>query len=287
VKVATRRRARQRAAAPGAARFVPPVRLVAAILAVGLGAFLLGYAITAFVFFPGRAGGIVAVPDVREMPVGEARRALERLGLQVEEGGEIPNPRLPAGAVLMQTPLPGEEVARGSEVRLILSSGQETRTIPALHGRRAAEARALLEQMGWVVEVSEAQHHQAEGTVLEVRPAPGTELAVGSTVELVVSAGPPRLEVPEVTGFTVGDARTRLQAVGLRLGSVGYDPFAAVPMGTIVGQEPEAGASLPMGGAVRVVVAGYDPSPPPTDDPWGDDDDEAPGPEPGGWDPQR
>jgi eukaryotic-like serine/threonine-protein kinase len=285
VKVATRRRARQRASEAGGGRFVPPVRLVAAILAVGVGAFLLGYAVTALVFFPGREGGIVALPDVRGLPVAEARRTLERLGLQVEEGGEIPNPRLPAGSVLMQTPLPGEEVARGSEVRLLLSSGPEMRTIPALHGRRAAEARLLLEQMGWVVEVSEARHHQAEGTVLEVRPAPGTELAVGATVELVVSAGPPRVEVPAVTGFTVADARSRLQAVGLQLGGVGYDPFAAVPVGTIVGQEPEAGSSLAIGGAVRVVVAGYDPSPPPPDDPWGYE--EPPGVEPGEQDPQR
>jgi eukaryotic-like serine/threonine-protein kinase len=264
VKVASRRRERERATKKGLRGYVAERRLIGWILAVGLGAFLLGYAATTVAFFPGFGrSAIVTVPDVRGLPAADARRALDRAGLEVEDGGAFPNPRVAPGAVLMQVPLPGEEVARGSPVRIVMSGGAELRALPEVEGRDANAARALLERMGWEVTEREERAAVREGTVVAMVPAAGTEVPVGSAVELVVSAGPPRVEVPEVTGFTREVAASRLQAVGLRLGSVEYDPYATVPPGTVARQSPEAGASLRMGGAVGVVVAGWDPAPAP------------------------
>jgi serine/threonine-protein kinase len=99
--------------------------------------------------------------------------------------------------------------------------------------------------------------------VLGVRPAAGTVLELPATVELVVSAGPPeapQVTVPSLTDLSEPAARAALQAAGLRLGAVLYDPDTGRPLGGVVSQQPAAGASVPAGSAVRITVAGSAPA---------------------------
>lgn len=248
----------------GAGAFAPVRPYVAwGLAAVGV-CFLAGYLLTWVVFFPGFGrSGIATVPDLTGMPAPAAERALARLGLEVERGEPVPNPRIAANRVLMQVPLPGEEVPRGSAVRVVLSAGPELRTVPAVRGLGRAEAVGLLERYGFRVQVREVRDRSAAGTLLGLRPAAGEPAAVGSVVELAVSAGPPFVTIPAVTGGTAGDARARLDAAGLVLGTLSYAPESAEPAGTVVAQAPAAGDSLRMGSAVRVTLAGPDPTPPP------------------------
>lgn len=236
-------------------------------LAWGLGAvvlcFAVGYLVTWVLFFPGFGrSAIVTVPDLTGMPRAAAERTLGRLGLEVERGDAIPNPRIAEGRVLMQVPLPGEEVPRGSTVRIVPSAGPELRTVPAVRGLSRTEAVGLLERYGFRVEVGEAEDRSAAGTVLGVRPSPGEPAAVGSTVALTVSSGPPWVAVPAITGAGEADARARLDAAGLTLGRLSYAPESEAPTGTVVAQTPAAGDSLRMGSAVRATLAGEDPTPP-------------------------
>lgn len=225
--------------------------------------FAAGYLLTWVLFFPGFGrSAIVTVPDLTGMRQGAAERTLSRMGLEVERGDPISNPRIGSGRVLMQVPLPGEEVARGSTVRIVPSAGPELRTVPSVRGLARTAAVGLLERYGFRVAVREAPDRREAGTVLELTPAPGEPAAVGSTVQLVVSAGPPFVGVPAITGATAEEARARLDAAGLVLGAVSYDPESAEPGGTVVAQRPAAGDSLRMGSGVRVTLAGPDPSPP-------------------------
>ncbi|MHC4573267.1 MAG: PASTA domain-containing protein, partial [Planctomycetota bacterium] len=66
----------------------------------------------------------------------------------------------------------------------------------------------------------------------------------------------PHLEaVPDVIGLTLGAAETKLSQVGLVVGALAeeYDDFA--PAGTVTSQDPNAGAVIPMGSSVNVVVS--------------------------------
>jgi eukaryotic-like serine/threonine-protein kinase len=239
-------------------------RLLRWIAVVAVLCFVGGYLLTWFLFFPGFArSAIVTVPDLTGMPRPAAERALGRLGLEVERGDPLPNPRFAEGRILMQVPLPGEEVPRGSTVRIVASAGPELRTVPGVRGLSREQAVGLLERYGFRVRVTELRDRRDAGTLLGLRPAAGEPAAVGSEVELVVSAGPPFVGVPEVTGGAVADVRARLEAVGLALGAVSYAPDSEQPRGTVVAQSPAAGDSLRMGSAVRVTLAGADPTPPP------------------------
>jgi serine/threonine-protein kinase len=62
--------------------------------------------------------------------------------------------------------------------------------------------------------------------------------------------------VPDVTGMTVSKASTALTDAGLSLGTVTYKAAAGETQGTILSQDPAAGASAEKGSAVSVVAAG-------------------------------
>lgn len=62
--------------------------------------------------------------------------------------------------------------------------------------------------------------------------------------------------VPDLTGLTAAEAAVRLKAVDLTTAPTVYDQSAPDRPGTIVAQDPEAGAHAFSGGAVTITVAG-------------------------------
>jgi beta-lactam-binding protein with PASTA domain len=225
--------------------------------------FALGFLVVAIAFFPGFGrSAIVTVPDLRGKSLAQATRLAERSGLQVVKGSELPNPSVPPNSVLAQEPLPGQETTRGASVLLILSTGAERRAIPDLSGLGPDAAADLLRRYGFTVKVTRVVNPAYEGKVLQVKPAVGTRVPVPSTVELVLSAGPPKILAPDVLHLPLPEAEAKLTAAGLRLGTVEYDPLSAEALGGIASQRPAAGDSIRQGGAVHVVVSGTAPAEP-------------------------
>lgn len=233
------------------------------VLITGFACFVIGYLLITLLFFPGFGRSpIVTVPDLTEQTVAQAERALDRAGLEMQRGGTMPNARVRQGRVLMQSPLPGEEVARGATVRIVLSGGPELRQVPSIRDLSRQEAVALLQRYGYRVALRTIHDRRAEGTILGLSPAVGQRAAVGSVVTMSISAGPPWMKAPSVVGLQLADAAARLEAGGLEVGRVGYDPASLEPAGTIVAQAPAAGDSIRLGSSLRVVLAGVDPNPP-------------------------
>lgn len=244
-------------------RYFDERRLLKWVLVAGAGCFVLGYLVVTLLFFPGFGrSAIVTVPDLTGRSRGQAERTADRLGLRVQRGQPIPNPRMRRGRVLMQTPLPGEEVARGSTVRIVLSEGPEMRAVPSIADMPRADAIGLLQRFGFQVAIRRMQHRSEENSLIGTIPASGKPAAVGGMVILLVSNGPPQVLVPNVVGLYPSAARARLQAVGLVLGRIRYDPSSLDSAGVIIEQGPAAGDSLAQGSGVRVVLAGPDPNPP-------------------------
>lgn len=244
-------------------RYFDERRLLKWVLIAGVSCFVLGYLAMTLLFFPGFGRSpIVTVPDLTGRTRGQAERVLDRLGLQVQRGQPIANPRMRRGRVLMQTPLPGEEVARGSTVRIVLSDGPEMRQVPAIRGLGRQDAIGLLQRYGFQVAIRRVLHRSAPNSLIGTLPDAGKPAPVGGRVVILVSNGPPKVLVPNVVGLFPADARVRLQAVGLELGRVRYDPASLDSAGVIIAQGPAAGDSLGQGSAVRVVLAGPDPNPP-------------------------
>ncbi len=197
---------------------------------------------------------LVPVPDVIGSQVDDARRLLSGEGFVVREE-PIPSEDIPVGEVVDQTPAGGDEVPKGSEVVLQVSSGPEERPVPDVSGRTVADASNLLGQNGFTVaQRSEASTTVEEGKVIRTDPAAETPLPKGATVTLIVSSGPPKVEVPSVVGLTANGAKTTLESRGFGFASTETAACTPDEANQVIDQNPDAGTEVDPGTTVTVVV---------------------------------
>ena len=193
-----------------------------------------------------------AVPDVKGKPLAEAEAALVEAKLAVGVITEDWDPTVPDGSVASTDPPVGDELKPGSLVNLVVSKGPKPVKLPNLAGVAVAEAQAQLEAAGLVVTTTEEfSTEYAEGQVVSSTPAKGERVPVGSTVELVVSKGPPPVEVPYLIDMPKDDAVYLLQSLGLNV-EVNEPPFT--PLDRVISQDPAAGTMIPAGSTVTITI---------------------------------
>ena len=171
-----------------------------------------------------------------------------------------------AGYIYKQSPVSGRTVREGQNVTLTVSLGTQYVTVPDLTNYVQADAEQQLKDLGVSVLVTQAVDTTvASGAVIRTDPAAGSQVAAGSTVVVYIS----RLQVatttkvPSLIGMSAGDARTLLVQNHLGLGSQS-EQYSDQPVGTVISQDPAAGATAKMNGRVNIVVsAGPEPAPEP------------------------
>ena len=139
----------------------------------------------------------VPVPNVVGANVEDARDALNAAGF-VPEVRPTPDDRVPEDAVITQEPPAGTELAKGSPVRIAVSTGPADVEVPDVVGLDATEAAAELGQAGFRVRrVNESSSTVDDGSVIRTDPAAGEPAERGSVVTLYVSTGPERTTTTE------------------------------------------------------------------------------------------
>ena len=132
-------------------------------------------------------------------------------------------------------------------------------TVPELAGLTTEEASHLLSDQGLRFRAAEPagrwNAEVEEGRVIETRPRAGGFVKRGSAVEVVLSLGVRRASVPNLAGKAMSAAQVTVQSEGLELGDTLAIANSAGEPGTIVGQDPPPGASVPAGTRVDLLVA--------------------------------
>jgi beta-lactam-binding protein with PASTA domain len=197
----------------------------------------------------------VEVPDVVGASQQAATQQLDQASL-VARPSTVPSSQ-PQGTVVAQSPSAGEKVERDSPVRINVSGGPGTATVPDVRGSSVDDATAELQAAGLGVQTSEVESDEAEGTVVSQSPAAGAKVDRGTRVSLSVSKGPSvqPVEVPDVAGFTQDEAQAQLEELGLRVRVVDETAPDPAQVGTVLRQVPPAGRSVPPGTQVTIVVA--------------------------------
>jgi serine/threonine-protein kinase len=126
--------------------------------------------------------------------------------------------------------------------------------VPSVVGRDLVKAKREITAAGLLVAVTErARRASTEaGEVLSQSPPRG-ELEEGKTVSLVVSAGLPLSDVPDLRGMSLDAARVRLHAAQLEMGEVSVE-FSLKDKGTVIDQRPANGRQE-WGTKVELVVS--------------------------------
>jgi eukaryotic-like serine/threonine-protein kinase len=194
------------------------------------------------------------VPKVVGLRSATAAQILQNKGFEVNVEN-VRSDSVPADRVATQRPRPEERAEVGSTVTIIVSSGPGDATIPFVRGSPRAKAQRRLEAAGFRVDVrQEYSEDVPAGRVIETSPPERSQLERGSTVTLVVSRGPHKVEVPSVLGHTSDDAERLIEARGLQATLAVRETPDQTP-GTVLDQTPAAGTQVERGATVALTIA--------------------------------
>ena len=132
---------------------------------------------------------LVDVPNTVGFPEADAINTLTAMGFKVDKKFVNSND-VEKGKVVSQSPA-GGKLAKGSRITIAISEGKGKTTIPGnLVGKDTNNASQKLQAAGlWINITEEYSSSVASGLVIRVDGA-GTQVDVGSTVNVVVSKGP-------------------------------------------------------------------------------------------------
>lgn len=141
--------------------------------------------------------------EIFQMTESSARDALESVGLRGGSVTEANSATVPVGRVIATEPALGSSLPAGSEVNLVLSTGQVT--VPRVVGLTSDEAVAILEDpaRALVPRIEEEPNAVVEpGLVVRQEPVENSNVAPGSEVVIYVAVEPPVEEPAEPTAPT-------------------------------------------------------------------------------------
>ncbi|MEO0617227.1 MAG: PASTA domain-containing protein, partial [Pseudomonadota bacterium] len=198
----------------------------------------------------------VPVPDIVGLQEAQAMTVLANAGLEVGVVTQTFSNTVPLGEVINQSIPPGQIVPLDTPLDYTVSLGPPVST-PNVTGLAQAAAEAALIAAELVVgEITEQNDFNVPaGDVISQDPTAGTNVVVGTPVDLVVSLGPPTVAAPDVVGQSLSAAGTTLDAAGLVTGSVSQQPSQTVAAGDVISQIPAAGTIVIVGTDVDLVVS--------------------------------
>ena len=232
-------------------------------LIAAVGGFLISYVAIFLFAFPAEVlpdDGIL--PNVVGKTFENASAMLQKAGFPAQQGETRFHKTIPANVVLQEDPPAGSRQKRGTAVVLALSGGQRSAEVPVTTNMSQQQARISIENTGLTLgTVTEQLGDQPRGLVIASSPPAGTKVQLPGSVDIVLSKGPAVVQVPDLYGRTVGEARSMLEQLGLRVAGISRDTSSLQPENTVIRQQPTAGQTVSAGGPVSLTVSHFPPPP--------------------------
>jgi beta-lactam-binding protein with PASTA domain len=202
------------------------------------------------------------LPNVVGKTFEDASAILSKEGFPAQQGETRFHKTIAANIVLQEDPPAGSRQKRGTNVVLALSAGQKSAEVPVTTNMSQQQARISIENTGLVLGgVTEQLSDAPRGLVVATSPPAGTKVELPGTVDIVLSKGPATVMMPDLYGRSVGEARSMVEQIGLRIAGVSRDTSSLQPENTVIRQLPPAGNNISAGGAVSLTVSHF-PAPP-------------------------
>jgi beta-lactam-binding protein with PASTA domain len=134
---------------------------------------------------------------------------------------------------------------------------ERSRLVPDVTNTTVDVARAIAERHGFLLVVTDEVESDdiAKGLICKQSPLPGSALRSGSMLTVLLSKGTSKVEVPDLKGFTVSDARVELFGLQLKVGTVDSDYSDEVEAGRVLASDPEAGTKVEKKTVVNLVLS--------------------------------
>jgi beta-lactam-binding protein with PASTA domain/tRNA A-37 threonylcarbamoyl transferase component Bud32 len=192
------------------------------------------------------------VPAVRGEDPDTAVSMLNAANLQVGSRSTVFDTKIPQGAVVGTAPKAGALVKADASIDLLISKGPEPVPVPNVIGARANAAKSTLSNAGLKSSTTQRfSNSVADGRVINVKPKVGAIVPAGTSVELIVSKGPPPVTVPNLIDMPRAKAVNTLRRLGLK---VKVDAGSFTRLNRVIDQSPAAGSQVARGTTVTLKI---------------------------------
>ena len=201
----------------------------------------------------------VQIPNLVGVLQEEAKKQVEDAKLKYTELEPEYSPDIPAGYVIRQDPayIDNFKIKEKSEIKVVISKGQEITTVPKVVGMEKEEAISALEEANLLSEViEETSKTVKEGYVVSQETKENTEVNAGEVIKIHVSTGTgiEQVSMPYVIGKSEADARKEIEGAKLKVKQVIYEEDKTKEDGKVIKQDKEAGTTLDEGTEVVITV---------------------------------
>ncbi len=209
-----------------------------------------------------RHGDEFLLPGFLNQKLAEAEIKLDELKLEYAIASEEYSPGQEQGIILNQCPIEGTRVKKGRQIKFVISLGQKLVKIPNLAGLSVRQAILDLETAGMEPgEIAWAMSDTLpEKVVVFSYPAAGTEIPLGSPVNIMVNRGRASdfTFMPRLTGMSLEKAKKLLEEKYLKLGLVTHRADENYLPETVLEQSEAEGTELDNGTEIDLVVSSTD-----------------------------
>src|SRR4051812_23470388 len=199
----------------------------------------------------------VAVPDLVGQTQDQATAAITEAKLRLGTVTPQTSTEEQKGTVLSSDPTSGTKVDEQTVVKLVVGSGPNTLAVPNVVGRDQDAAQSALEAAGFTGSISTDQVDslEAEGTVVEIDPAVGSQAAPDAAIRLGVSTG--TIDLPDLRGLTEAAAREQLVSAGIDNGQITSQNVESdtVAAGNVVNSDPGPRSPVGQGDTITLLIA--------------------------------
>ena len=226
-----------------------------------IGAILLFVATILITYFSLRLTTVkdVQIPNLVGLSIEEAKKNVEDAKLKFVEQDSEYSPDVPEGYVIRQDPayIDNFKIKEKTEIKVVVSKGQELTIVPKVIGMTKEEAIQALEEAHLLAEVvEETSKTVEEGYVVSQETKENTQVNAGETVKIHVSTGTgiEQVSMPYVIGKTEAEARKEIENAKLKVKQVVYQEDKTKDDGKVLKQDKEAGSTLDEGTDVVLTV---------------------------------
>ena len=198
---------------------------------------------------------MVEIPSVKGLDETSAYNKLVNAGFKPVKELEYSD-SVEIGYVISQSPAGSSLGNEGDLVTIVVSQGPKLVKVPNVVNLKQENATSALTEAGLKVgEITTDYSDKIEkGNVISQSVSADTQVAKGSTVNLVVSLGKKQVEVTNVVGQTKDNAVKALKDIGLNA-TIKEAYSDTVAAGTVISQSVSSGSKVEIGSSVEIVVS--------------------------------
>lgn len=165
---------------------------------------------------------------------------------------------IPSGQIMRQTPVGEKLVYESTVITVVVSKGKERLLVPNVIDKSYTEGSAMLMELNLGVNrIDIYDDEMPEDYIMKTSPKADVEVASGTIIDVYVSDGP-RPETMVMPDFeyqmTLNQAKPKIVSMGLTI-ETPVEVDSDKPAGTILSQEPKAGAEVKAGDTIKLTVS--------------------------------